>query len=187
MASPQQYSTNTGLTITPEFSQEKYPGVWADSKNIRNAIRILQAAIDSYGGAQVTNPADFAGNTPIGTPSVFCVTSEAIGYGSLVNLYDVAGVLTARKASALDSTKPCRALCVTPGGVALGATGQFAFMGSPACFSGVTRGATYYLSTTAGFVTTTAPATPGNIVQPIGFGISSSQIWFNPPLTWIQL
>lgn len=58
MASQQEFSTNTGLSATPEFenSGDKAP-LWADALRIRNAIRVLQAAIDGIpgGGGSVVN------------------------------------------------------------------------------------------------------------------------------------
>jgi hypothetical protein len=176
----QAYSTNLGLSSLPEIDQKQHPQIWADLKNIRNALKILQGALDSYTGATVPNPSDFSGGTVGSMPGVFCVASEAIAYGNVVYLYDNGGVLTAQKASAVDSTKPARALCVTPGGVAIGAIGQFVFQGTPACFSGVTRGTNYYLSVTPGLITSVIPSGGTAVAQLLGFGLSTTQIWFNP-------
>ncbi len=46
--------------------------------------------------------------------------------------------------------------------------------------SGLTKGLHYYLSTTAGGVTTTKPSSAGQIVQYIGVAISTTAIAFNP-------
>lgn len=48
--------------------------------------------------------------------------------------------------------------------------------------SGLTVGLMYYLSATAGGVTTTKPSTAGQIVQYVGVAISTSALAFNPQL-----
>lgn len=48
--------------------------------------------------------------------------------------------------------------------------------------SGLTLGARYYLSATAGGVTSTKPSTAGQIVQYVGIAISTSALAFNPQL-----
>ena len=46
--------------------------------------------------------------------------------------------------------------------------------------SGRTAGARYYLSTTAGAITTTAPSGSSEIVRVIGFASSATEIYFHP-------
>lgn len=48
--------------------------------------------------------------------------------------------------------------------------------------SGLTKGLDYYLSATAGGVTTTKPSTAGQIVQYVGTAISTTALAFNPQL-----
>lgn len=45
------FSTNTGLSALPEYEQEKDPSLYAELVRIRNALRVLQGAIDGLGGA----------------------------------------------------------------------------------------------------------------------------------------
>jgi hypothetical protein len=45
--------------------------------------------------------------------------------------------------------------------------------------TGLTPGAKYYLSATAGEVTTTAPTTPGHIAQEVGFATSATNLKIN--------
>jgi hypothetical protein len=188
----QFYSTNLGLSPVPEFPQSQHPQVWADLLRIRNAIKVLQGALDSYTGSQ---PPQIAAWASIGATAVqlakltpvYVITSETIGYGNVVALYNVSGTLTARKADATDATKPVRAICVTAGGVSSGTYGQFVLLGAPAVFTGLTPGSTYYLSTTPGLLTAIAPATVGNIVQVVGFALDSHTLWFNPSMTWLTI
>lgn len=43
-------SINLNLSALPEYDQNKDPAIYAELNRIRNALRILQAAIDSIGG-----------------------------------------------------------------------------------------------------------------------------------------
>lgn len=47
----QSFSTNTGLSALPEYDQQKDPAAYAELLRIRNAIQVLQGAIDGLGGA----------------------------------------------------------------------------------------------------------------------------------------
>lgn len=53
--------------------------------------------------------------------------------------------------------------------------------------TGLTAGAIYYLSETAGGITTTAPTTSGAIVRVIGKALSTTVLYFNPSNTWVEL
>jgi len=53
--------------------------------------------------------------------------------------------------------------------------------------TGLTAGNTYYLATTAGDITTTAPSTTGNIVRIIGYAISTTQLYVAPETTFIEI
>jgi hypothetical protein len=185
----QEYSTNLGLTVLPELEQKKDPAVYGEIFRLRSALRILQGALDSYTGAlstelqyqPVTSPASSIKVQNISR--VYVEATEAIAYGEIANLWNSAG-LKVRKASAgLGVGFNCRAYCNTTGGVAIGDFGEFILLGNLPS-SGVTPGAEYFMSTTAGLITSTAPAAVGNIYQRIGFGLDSNNIWFNPSLEW---
>lgn len=47
-------------------------------------------------------------------------------------------------------------------------------------FTGLTAGARYFLSTTPGEITTTKPTGSADVVQQVGFAISSTQLYFEP-------
>lgn len=54
------FSTNLGLSALPEYPQAKDPEIYAELVRVRNALRVLQAAIDGIGGVGgmvVTHPA----------------------------------------------------------------------------------------------------------------------------------
>lgn len=77
---------------------------------------------------------------------------EALAAGDLVNLHEVAGVLSMRKADADDVTKPANAFVREA--VAMGDAGQWFGPGLVNNqVAGLTPGKTYYLSTVAGGLT----------------------------------
>jgi len=53
--------------------------------------------------------------------------------------------------------------------------------------SGLTAGNVYYASATAGEITTTAPSGSGDIVRVIGYAISTTELYFNPDGTFIEV
>jgi hypothetical protein len=54
------------------------------------------------------------------------------------------------------------------------------FEGTNTQLTGLTGGAMYFLSTTAGGVTSTAPSASGNVVQKLGRALSATEINFEP-------
>jgi predicted RecA/RadA family phage recombinase len=189
MAAKDQYSTNLGLSILPEIDQAQYPGIYLECFRLRNALRILQSTLDTYTGALSEDSKYWDQVQPTSSSrvqnisKVYAITSESINPGNVVNFYSNSGVLTARKANATDITKPARAYCSSPSAVSSGAYGEFVLLGMCPYITGLTPGAPYYLSATAGLITATAPSGSGNAVQPIGYAINSSNLWFNPSLT----
>lgn len=116
---------------------------------------------------------------------LYVTASEAIVFGAAINLYDVAGTLTARNANATNNTKPCRGFCTTPGGIANGAVGEVQVSSGLGAITGLTPGVSYYLSTTNGLISATPATAAGNIEQYVGFGITSEALAFNTGY-WIQ-
>jgi len=66
------------------------------------------------------------------------------------------------------------------------ATGLFSREGYTWTTSGLTAGSTYYLSTTAGSKTVTAPSATGDIIRPIGYARSTTVFVFEPSQTYIE-
>jgi len=187
----QSLSTNLGIGPTPEFSQEKHPDIWADSQRIRNAIGILQSALDSYTGALSEDKNYWSEVSPATSvriqniSRVYAKAGETIAAGATVNFYNVSGALTARLANATNNTKPCHAYALAA--VNSGDYGEFILGGILSQFSGLTPGTMYYLATSSGNYVNTAPSTAGNIVQQVGYVLTSTTFYFNPVLNWKQL
>ena len=109
---------------------------------------------------------------------VVCATSENLSGGNWINLYLNGGVITARKADGTTAGKECK-------GFVLAATtspdnATVYQEGSNTGCSGLTVGTEYFLSTTAGGQTATAPSASGNVVQPLGVAVSATVINFIP-------
>ena len=85
-----------------------------------------------------------------------------------------------------DAESTTRGLMVMAlGSVSAGASGEFSVRG-PYTTSGLTAGATYYASQTAGAFTATAPSTTGTQVRPVGYALSATKLWFDPDKTYVE-
>ncbi len=105
--------------------------------------------------------------------------SQTLAAGDFVNLHTVTGALRMRKADATDETKQAdgfvKAAVTSGNSDVIYGPGQV-----NDSLSGLTPGAAYYLSTTPGLATTTAPSTTGNLVQHLGKALSATNILFDP-------
>jgi len=103
------------------------------------------------------------------------IASEALAAGDLINVWSNAGVANIRKADATIAGK--EAMGFVQSSVASGATGVSRIgNGVITGLVGLTIGATYYLSTTAGGIVTVAPSAVGNVIQKVGRAISATEL-----------
>lgn len=117
--------------------------------------------------------------TGIAAETVSVTPATNISQWQLVNIYDVTGTVTARKADGgtnkfvAHAFAPANLTAPTPGNVQMDGiiTG-----------TGLTPGADYYLDDTAGgyALYADAPAGAGKILQKIGYAVSATQIVFLP-------
>lgn len=110
--------------------------------------------------------------------------SEDLAAGDLINLWNDSGTLRARKADATSAGKDADGFtlsAVTSGQNATIWAEEAVISG----LTGLTPGARYFLSTTAGAATDTAPSGSGNVAQVIGKALSATEILFRPdtPIT----
>lgn len=113
----------------------------------------------------------------IGADAKSMTASESISAGDIVNVHDSSGAKV-RKADATTSSKS--AVGFAPSSIASSATGTINFEGTITGLSSLTIGATYYLATTAGGITTTPPTGSGQIVQKVGVALSATELSFEP-------
>lgn len=113
---------------------------------------------------------------PVGVgPDVkVCPSSENLTAGDMVNLYDNGGAINARKADATAVGKEANGYVLANVTSPANATVYFGMINTAR--SGMTVGATYYLSTTPGGVTTTPPSASGNVVQEVGKALSATEL-----------
>lgn len=104
--------------------------------------------------------------------------TEALSAGNLINVFDSTGG-KARKADATAANK-FHAVGFVLDSVSSGQPAKVYFEGVITGLSGLTIGAKYYLSETAGAITTTAPTSSGALVQFVGTAISATELSFEP-------
>lgn len=105
------------------------------------------------------------------------VTSEAIGAGKFVNLYDNAGTLTARLADN-SNDRPAHGFVKTAAASAATAT-VYPLDAVNTAMTGLTVGAVYYLGTAGGVITPALDATSaaaGSIDQKLGLATSATEL-----------
>lgn len=104
--------------------------------------------------------------------------SEALAGGDWVNVYDDIGTRKVRKADATSTGKPANGF--VKAAVESGANATVYADGTNDQLSGLTPGAAYYLSATAGGEVAEAPSGSGNVVQRLGTAMSATAISFHP-------
>jgi hypothetical protein len=113
-----------------------------------------------------------------GLPTVLITAQGAIAAGSLVNIFNVSGTLTAKVADS--TTAGSEAQGYATAAISNGATGNVIVgEGLIAGLSGLTSGADYFLGA-AGAPVTPAPSTAGNSVQRVGRATSTTSLYFQP-------
>lgn len=176
----QPLSMNLGLSQLPESRDSKD---FLELTKIYNAIKGLAGVVDSYTGALTADSSVWSTITPQETivlqnsSRLYVKFSENVGVGQFVNLYNAAGVMTARKA---DGALFYLCHAYSTGTVTAGNYGEVILNGMDAYVAGITPGAPYYLSaSTPGAITSVAPVAPYQIV---GFGLSTTSLFFKPEL-----
>lgn len=120
----------------------------------------------------------------IGADSDSYEASETLSAGDVVNIWDDT-TAKARKADA--SASSTKAMGFVNAGITSGASGTVSYDGVITGLSGLTIGATYYLSETAGQITATPPTTSGAIVQKVGWAKSATELVFEPDQRYVVL
>ena len=111
----------------------------------------------------------------IGANTKSLTAYEALAAGDFVNEFLDGGALKVRKADATTAGKEADGFvlaAVTAGGSAA----VYPLSGSNTQCTGLTIGSTYYLNTTAGGVTATAPSGAGNFIQKLGKAVSATEL-----------
>lgn len=151
------------IKIATDGTQSEYAGVLA-SAGAGSSGEF--PALDAAGKLDVT-----FFPTSIGQDAVTAVAGEALAAGDFVYFNGSGQVM---KADADTLAKAAQGYVLAS--VASSGTATVYFDDSNTGLSGLTPGAIYYLSATAGTVSTTAPTTSGHIVQEVGFASSATNL-----------
>jgi hypothetical protein len=128
-------------------------------------IQQLQAG-DTIGATSDTGQASLTNSDPAAT---------AIG-----DVCYIFGADAVKKAKA-DAAGTAQGLCIALAVISSASAGMFQFNGIVTGLSGLTAGATYYLSdATAGLLTTTPPSTLGHYVVRLGIALSTTEFNLRP-------
>lgn len=155
-------------------------------RNLLGKVVELEALVTSVGVADAGKivATDSTGRLdislmPVGVGAEVSVvaSSENLSAGNFVNLHDSGGIKV-RKADASVNTKPAIGFVLANVTSPANAT-IYPISNKNTALSGLTVGAEYFLSTTPGGVTTTAPSGSGNIVQRLGTAESATEMIFN--------
>lgn len=118
----------------------------------------------------------------IGAATSSMVASESLAAGAFVNIYENAGVRTARRA---DASNGRLAHGFVLSAVASAGTATVYQQGENTALSGLTPGVPMFLSAAAaGTATATSPAAAGTVSQELGTAFSATSLLFeyNPPV-----
>jgi hypothetical protein len=106
---------------------------------------------------------------------LYVIAFENLIFGDLINIFNDAGTLKARKANAANGlVKPARGFCSTTAGILTGSKGEVILSQGLATITGVARGDTLFLSTSAGQASITASTGAGQLEQFIGIGVDTN-------------
>ena len=113
----------------------------------------------------------------VGAEVVVKPASENLLAGDFVNFYNNGGVLNVRKVDASTNAKPADGFVLSNVTSPANAT-VYLISGQNTALTGLTVGADYWLSTTPGIISATAPSASGNIVQRLGKAKSATEFVF---------
>lgn len=114
----------------------------------------------------------------IGAEVSIMPSSENLIAGDFVNIYLNAAAANARKADATANTKPASGFVLANVTSPANAT-VYGISTKNTALSALTIGSEYYLATTAGTITTTAPSATGNVVQFLGKSESATAMVYS--------
>ena len=185
MAQQQELSFNLGLPQIPE-TQDK--DLYQELVRIYNAINIVARGLDTLVGAATPPVEDWPQIPPEVSvkaqnfSKIYAQFDVDVPLGACVNLYNVAGVTHVRMARANSASTPAHGFCSVLLGVEAGDFGEVTLFGANIFLGGVIPGARYFLSNTSttGQIQNIPPGS--GIIQPVGIGLSTTVLWFNPVL-----
>jgi hypothetical protein len=155
----------------------KYIAIDANGNKVEEQAANTSAGVADASKIVRLNSSGLIDDTMIpGLEGVTLTASEDLDAGELVNIWDDAGTASMRKADA-SGNKPADGF--VSNSVVLGETATMYGEGKISGLSGLTVGATYFLSaSTPGDAVDTAPTGTGNILQKVGRAASATTLIF---------
>lgn len=161
-------ATNKFLTFLANKIQ--YVTAIASSAGVGDANKIISTGSDGLINLTLMP-------TGVGADTQTVVAFEALSAGDWVNIFDSAGTPNVRKA---DANPERAATGYVLASVSASANAVVYRSSTNTGRSGLTAGTYYYLSTTAGGETATAPIASGDVIQGLGYASSANSIAFQP-------
>jgi hypothetical protein len=125
---------------------------------------------------------------PVVTLTIYNGSPGSFAAGDLLYISGASGGNPSCAKADADGESTCSTmLVVANAAIASTATGSAIAWGYVSGLSSLTAGAIYYASTTAGSITTTAPSGSSDIVRIIGYALSTTELFFNPDPTYIEI
>jgi hypothetical protein len=151
------------IKLNTDGSQQEYAGKSVSAGVADSGEFVILAATGKLDPSVLPNG--------VGADATTGTAGEALNAGDIVYVSNTGTIL---KADATTPAKQARGYVLVA--VANAAVATVFFDESNTAVTGLTPGATYYLSATPGLVTTTPPVTAGQIVQQIGFATSATSL-----------
>lgn len=159
------------------------PKFWGEFLLIYRAIQNLLLGVSRYSGIDdpdtievaTTDPASYLLGANFGR-----YYPRAVGpvfAGQLLCLRPDVGAHWVSQAVATTATR--QAFCIALEPAAAGQTVPVLTMGITTAIGGMIPGTLYYLSTVPGAVQNLRPVNPGEIIQPVGWALTSGQLYLN--------
>lgn len=181
--SNRELSFSLGIGTTPQ-SEIEDPDLSAEMFRLYNAINTIASQLDAVSGSLVAAAAD----RPYILPSVaskelnitrgYGYATVAFALGELAHLNSSGQLVKALS----DTSHSLKAQVVITQATVLGGYAPYSFAGVIKAYVGLAAGSYYYLSETAGAISSLLPAT-GKTVQIVGFAVSPSELYFKPSMT----
>lgn len=118
---------------------------------------------------------------------LYVTAFENLIFGDIINLFNDAGNLKARKANAAAGlVKPADGFCSTTTGILAGSRGEVILYSGINIITGVSRGDRIFLSTSPGQATIVAPVGAGQLEQFLGIGVDTNIVFMNMAGKYLQ-
>lgn len=166
------FTTNLGLPALPETEDA---GRFTELLPIHNAIRNLASQLDLNTGNVQLKPEELENVSPyvnVASNILYVRFTENVEAGHLITFQNDAGELRGRKAFGPGSATFARGFSMAK--KAAGEIGPVGLHGLDPYISGLTPGAPYYLSATAGLLS------PTSGYHYVGVALAPDKLWFNP-------